>query len=103
MTAQMKKGVLEFCILHIISRHDLYGYEIMKQITAVFTDTNESTVYAILRRLLADGYLVCHSPAESNGPPRKYYKVTYIGEAYLRESLEAWQAVVGGVSKIVGE
>lgn len=101
MTAQMKKGVLELCILYIVSRRELYGYEIMKQLTTVFTDTAESTVYAILRRLLADGYLMCYSKDESNGPPRKYYRTTPQGEAYLAESLEGWQSIIHGVEKIL--
>lgn len=52
---QMKKGVLEMCILHICSESNMYGYEIMKQVTAAFPDISESTIYAVLRRLNSDG------------------------------------------------
>lgn len=101
MTAQMKKGVLELCILYVVSRSELYGYEIMKRLTTVFTDTAESTVYAILRRLLADGYLACYSKGESNGPPRKYYKTTPQGNAYLAESMASWQSIIHSVEEIL--
>ena len=103
MIAQLKKGVLEFCILHIISKDTLYGYEIMNTITSIFTDTNEATVYSILRRLLSDDYTECYSQSSTNGPPRKYYKITIKGRQYLEKSFSDWKFICNSVEKIIEE
>ena len=64
MDAQMTKGVVELCILHMISKEKRYGYEIMKHINQVFPHMKESTIYAVLKRLYKEGNgksrLVCH-------------------------------------------
>ena len=76
--AQMKKGVLELCILHICSEQDRYGYEIMKLVTEAFPEINESTIYAVLRRLHADGCTESYTGSVSGGPQRKYYRITAV-------------------------
>lgn len=101
MVAQLKKGVLEFCILQIVSSDSLYGYEIMKQITSIFPDTSEQTVYTILRRLLTDGYTSCFSKTEESVLPRKYYKITPAGTTYLAQCQADWNLVTSGVEKIL--
>lgn len=98
MIAQLKKGVLEFCVMLVISKNELYGYEIMQRITNAFPDTNESTVYTVLRRLLSDGYTQCYSKEEpSGGPPRKYYRMTVKGTEYLKQSEQDWNTVRSSV------
>lgn len=101
MIVQLKKGILEFCILLIISKDELYGYEIMKKITGIFSDTREATVYTILRRLLHEGYTECFSKDISNGPPRKYYRITMEGNAYLEQCKKDWFFVQGAVSEVM--
>ncbi len=101
MLAQLKKGVLEFCVLNIVSDDEYYGYEIMKMVLSVFQDTSEQTVYTILRRLLADGYTECYSKDISNGPPRKYYQLTPKGREYLAKSYNDWEYVSDCVSKFL--
>ncbi len=101
MLAQLKKGVLEFCILNVIFRDEYYGYEIMKLVSSIFVDTSEQTVYSILRRLLADGYTECFSKDISNGPPRKYYRLTKKGAVYLEESRKDWRYVSDCVEKFL--
>ena len=98
--AQMKKGVLELCILHICSEQDRYGYEIMKLVTEAFPEINESTIYAILRRLHADGCTESYTGSVSSGPQRKYYRITAAGRVQLAEMTEMWRATVQSVRQI---
>lgn len=94
MDGQMKRGVLEMCILQIIEGRERYGYEIMKEVTAAFPDVNESTAYAILRRLLGDGKLAVTQGNEVLGSSRrKYYRLTELGKQSLEEARESWRAI----------
>ncbi len=101
MLAQLKKGVLEFCILTVVDKDEYYGYKIMQKITAVFEDTSEQTVYTILRRLLAEGYTECYSKGVSCGPPRKYYRLTEKGKKYLLKCNEDWVFINSCVEKLL--
>ncbi len=98
---QMKKGVLEFCVLHVVSRKDMYGYEIMRTVTGVFTDINESTVYAVLRRLHADKYTESYTGETSAGPKRKYYRITPEGKAALENMTSEWRELLSAVEKLL--
>lgn len=91
---QMKKGVLELCILHVTAGGDFYGYEIMKRVTEAFPDLNESTVYAILRRLHADGCTESYTGEVSGGPTRKYYRITETGKLRLEKMREEWREML---------
>ncbi len=101
MIAQLKKGVLEFCILMIISKGEFYGYEIMQRITSLFDGTSEQTVYSILRRLLSDGFTECFSKNISSGPPRKYYRLTEKGIEYLEQCHKDWNKTIDCVNNII--
>lgn len=96
---QMKKGVLEMCILQVVSSGDLYGYEIMKTVSAAFSDINESTVYAVLRRLHSDGCTECYTGEISGGPKRKYYRITDHGRQELSRMRSEWQETLLAVEK----
>lgn len=96
----MKKGVLEMCILKIISQGDLYGYEIMKAVTEAFPEMNESTVYAVLRRLYSDGLTQCYSGSVSGGPTRKYYRITAEGIDELQKMLDEWKSTLNSLKKL---
>lgn len=98
---QMKKGVLELCILHIISREDMYGYEIMRKVTEEFTDINESTVYAVLRRLHADKFTESYTGENSSGPKRKYYRITSDGKIALKNMQTEWEEMLSAVDNIL--
>lgn len=94
MDGQMKRGVLEMCILQLIEGRQRYGYEIMKEVTAAFPDVNESTAYAILRRLLGDGKLAVAQGQEPGGASRrKYYSLTELGNRSLEEARESWREI----------
>ena len=97
---QMKKGVLEMCILHICNENDMYGYEIMKRVTDAFPEINESTIYAVLRRLNSDGATESYTGTVSGGPQRKYYRITDSGRRQLAEMTEMWKGTVNAVCKI---
>ena len=83
MDAQLKKGLLNICILQFLKQCDMYGYDIVKCIQRYFSDTDESTVYAVLRRLNKDGLTDMYYSEHSNGPKRKYYRLTDNGEKAL--------------------
>ncbi len=99
MDAQLKKGLLNICILQFLSQCDLYGYEIVKQIQKYFADTDESTVYAILRRLHKEGLTDLYYSTQSNGPRRKYYRLTKDGE----KALAAYASSIQEMERIFSE
>ena len=92
MDAQLKRGLLEACVLAAIKNQDSYGYQIIKDIKP-YVEISESTLYPILRRLEAADCLTVRS-AEHNGRLRKYYRITDQGRARLREFREAWNEIV---------
>ncbi len=93
MDGQMKKGVLEFCILSQIHRKEMYGYELMQLVTRAFTDVHEATVYTILRRLHSDGYTETYYGTVSGGPQRKYYRITTEGRQRLHALQNEWRQI----------
>jgi PadR family transcriptional regulator PadR len=103
MDSQLKKGILELCILNRIAKEPVYGYPVIRQVTESFPEVSESTVYAILRRLAASGYTQVFYGAESGGPERKYYRVTDAGTRFLQASLADWNRLCDTVAKMLGE
>src|SRR4029079_1900618 len=99
---QLKKGVLELCVLALLSRGDSYAYEIASRLAAGI-DMGEGTIYPLMRRMqdekLVETYLV-ESPA---GPSRKYYRLTDAGKASFATQKNAWRACAGAVNDILGE
>lgn len=90
MDSQMKRGILEMCVLYQFLSQDYYGYDIMARMKSFFPEVNDSTFYVILRRLNADGYTKNYYGMESNGPQRKYYTITEKGREHLQHSIEDW-------------
>ena len=84
MNAQFKKGVLQLVVLKTILEDDLYGYEMVTRINKVI-DVNEGTIYPLLKRLLNDHLLESYLKESKEGPPRKYYETTELGEYTCRE------------------
>lgn len=93
MNAQIKKGVLEMCILYVVSQTEMYGYDIMKKMNNYFPEVNESTFYSILRRLNKEGATETYVGESSNGPKRKYYKITEFGLKKLTETIDQWRKI----------
>ena len=97
--AQMKKGVLEFCILSILSGEENYPSEIITKMKAAKLIVVEGTLYPLLMRLKNDGLLNYRWEESTSGPPRKYYKLTPLGKQYLKELKLTWTELVDAVNK----
>lgn len=93
MDAQIKKGILEMCILYKLSQQDYYGYPLMQEMKEVFPEVNESTFYAILRRLHKEGKTNSYFGKESGGPRRKYYTISEEGRRSLQILIKDWNAL----------
>lgn len=92
MDIQLKKGLLEICVLTVLKKEDSYGYKIVKDISP-YIEISESTLYPILRRLESNECLDIYS-VEHNGRLRKYYKITNKGLAAIDDFLKDWQQVM---------
>ena len=79
MNPQYKKGVLDLCVLSLLRKQDRYGYEISDYLSK-HIDIADGTVYPLLRKLKAAGLVTTYLQEKSGGPPRKYYKLTQLGE-----------------------
>ena len=99
-TAQMRKGILEFCILSLISGHDLYTSEILEALKKGKMLVVEGTVYPLLTRLKNADLLHYRWDESSSGPPRKYYSLTPKGEAFLSELQKVWSELNKAVKTI---
>jgi PadR family transcriptional regulator PadR len=100
MNAQFKKGILELCVLSLVSRRDCYGYELVDEISRRIEIT-EGTIYPILRRLTDEGYFETYLRESNEGPPRKYYKITKKGSDARDASFTEWSAFNKNVEKIL--
>jgi PadR family transcriptional regulator PadR len=89
MDAQLKKGLLEICVLTAVKNEESYGYKIISDL-APHVEISESTLYPILRRLESGGAVTVRT-AEYNGRLRKYFRITEIGKQKLRDFIETMQ------------
>ncbi len=89
MNIQYKKGVIELCVLSVLSKKDMYGYE-LSELIANKINISDGTVYPILRKLKADGYVKTYISEESGGPPRKYYSITQTGLEHFKKDCKEW-------------
>lgn len=89
MKIQLKKGILDICVLAALLEEESYGYKLIQD-TKDIVEMSESTLYPILRRL-EDGNYLTSSKKEYNGRLRKYYKITNTGIIHLNEFLEEWK------------
>jgi PadR family transcriptional regulator PadR len=97
---QMRKGILEYCILHIISRGEVYASDMLDELTAARMIVVEGTLYPLLTRLKNAG-LVDYKWVESkSGPPRKYYTLTSEGNHFLAGLTETWNDLVHSTEMI---
>lgn len=89
----LKKDLVELALLHLLTKGDQYGYDLLKKLHAVFPDTQESAIYAQLRGLCREGCLEQYQGDTSAGPARKYYRLTDQGLARYGSLLKQWQAL----------
>ena len=88
---QMLKGILEGCVLALFARQENYGYRVVELLQeSGLAGIQEASVYPLLTRLEKQGLLSFEKKAAGNGPPRKYYKITAAGSAYLAQFYKSW-------------
>ncbi len=92
MDSQLKRGLLEACVLKLLSKGDSYGYQLIKDISALIS-ISESTLYPILKRLEANNFLTVYS-IEHNSRLRKYYRITQKGLEQTNNFIEEWKEVM---------
>ena len=97
---QMRKGILEYCILHIISRGEVYASDMIEELTAAKMIVVEGTLYPLLTRLKNAGLLEYKWVESKSGPPRKYYTLTAMGKKFLQGLSETWEDLVLSAQKI---
>jgi PadR family transcriptional regulator PadR len=95
--AQMRKGVLEYCILSILQTGEAYPSEILEKLKAGKLIVVEGTLYPLLTRLKNIGLLSYRWEESKSGPPRKYYQLTQIGRECLKELETTWNELVKAV------
>lgn len=98
---EMLKGVLEGCVLEIISHEEIYGYEITKRLNALgFTDVVDGTVYTILVRLEKNKLVDTTKKPSDMGPPRKFFKLNDSGREELKKFWEKWEFVSEKINQL---
>jgi len=100
LDAQMKKGLLDVCVLNILKREDTYGYKLTQEVTR-FLETSESALYPVLRRHESQGWLETYT-SEHSGRLRKYYKITAQGITRLNEFIDELKEMKAIIDYIIG-
>jgi PadR family transcriptional regulator PadR len=100
---QLRKGILELCILNIISRGEVYASDMIQELTQAKMMVVEGTLYPLLTRLKNTGYLDYKWVESPSGPPRKYYMLTETGRLFLAELDSTWLELVASVSQIMSK
>jgi PadR family transcriptional regulator, regulatory protein PadR len=98
--AQMRKGILEYCILSVLSRNSCYASDIIKELKEAEVIVVEGTLYPLLTRQKNAGLLSYRWEESQQGPPRKYYELTEEGRRYLADLDKSWQELVDSVNQI---
>lgn len=102
MNAQFKRGVLELIVLVAVSRRDMYGYELVAEVSKV-VNVKEGTIYPILKRLTNEHYFETYLRESTEGPPRKYYHLTAAGILYMEQIRKEWEEFSHNVNQFLKE
>jgi|TARA_B110000483_G_C17976217_1_gene457870 PadR family transcriptional regulator PadR len=98
--AQMRKGILELCILSILEKNEAYPSDILNELKASKLIVVEGTLYPLLTRLKNDGLLTYRWEESTSGPPRKYFQLTELGKSFSKELDSSWKELQNAVEKI---
>ena len=98
---QMRKGILELCILSIIKKGDCYSSDIIRELKKAEMIVVEGTLYPLLTRLKNAGMLSYRWEESTSGPPRKYFDITPEGEAFLEELIQNWIKITQTVDQLI--
>ena len=102
MNTQFKKGVLELIVLLAVNKKDRYGYELVMEVSKV-VDVNDGTIYPLLKRLTNERYFETYLVDSTEGPARKYYKITVLGKERVEELRDNWKVFANSVNKFIKE
>lgn len=102
MNVQLKKGILELCVLSVVARKDCYGYELVSEISKNI-EISDGTIYPILRRLTQVGFFTTYLQESQEGPPRKYYKITELGMKTKEVLEKEWFMFMDSVNRVIKE
>ncbi len=102
MNTQFKKGVLELIVLLAVNKKDMYGYELVMEVSKV-VDVNDGTIYPLLKRLTNERYFETYLVDSTEGPARKYYKITVLGKERVEELRDNWKLFANSVNKFIKE
>lgn len=102
MNPQFKKGILELVVLISVTGRDMYGYELVSEVSKVI-DVNEGTIYPLLKRLTNEHYFETYLKESTEGPPRKYYHLTLSGKIYKDNLKAEWEQFYNKVEKFIKE
>jgi PadR family transcriptional regulator, regulatory protein PadR len=97
---QFNKGVVELCVLALVSKRDFYGYELVEAISSRI-EISEGTIYPILRRLTQEKYFETYLQESTEGPPRKYYRMTAQGRKATESLIKEWEQFSDNVKNLI--
>ena len=98
---QIRKGLLEFCLLNLLLDGESYGYEIVQKLQAIeLLAVTESTLYPILARLKEEGYLKVHTEPSPGGPPRRYFSLTLLGQQRVQAMNGYWDQLAAVIQSL---
>src|SRR6202161_4062785 len=101
--SQLLRGVLDLCLLAVMGEGSAYGYEMTKRLRARgLSIVGEGSIYPLLGRLERDGLVDTHRAARNGGPPRKYYKLSGLGQKALTIGISEWETTRDGVDAVLG-
>jgi PadR family transcriptional regulator PadR len=101
--AQLRKGVVEYCVLGLLSRERMYGWQLSERLVASGLIASIGTLYPMLARLRSQGLVTALDEASASGPVRKYYRLTPLGEAQLESFRDQWVPFAATVHQLVGK
>ena len=102
-TAQLRRGVLEFCVLALLRDEERYGFELVQRLSGIEgLVTTEGTLYPLLGRLRREGVVETTWRESPSGPPRRYYQLTTAGKAVLASFIDEWARFRDGVDALLG-
>jgi PadR family transcriptional regulator PadR len=102
LLVQLRKGVLDMCVLALLARSDGYAYDIASRL-ADDIGMGEGTIYPLMRRMQADGLVKTYLEESSSGPPRKYYQLTKAGHSALAAQKSEWTSFASAVDRVLSD
>lgn len=103
LKSQMRKGMLEFCVLLLLKRGDAYASEMIARLKEAHLIVMEGTLYPLLTRLKNDGLLAYRWEESMQGPPRKYYSITPLGLEFLGQLQNSWDEIAHSVNLLLSD